>query len=496
MFCFNSRVRRCLWLPVMVLAIASIAPQSALAAVSISRAEVNNGSLRIEGRAIANRAITVDGVAMSTSDGSGAFRISRSSYAPPGDCTVDVNDGSVLTVARLTGCTVRTAPPPTAAPVITPDVAGFTANVGTPFLETFAFFPSSLENSPVVFRIESGALPAGLSLTPIPISSSSLFPVNGIRVQGTPITVQTSSFALRATDANGVTVTRTYTIAVGAPRPLTITPHEWGPLAEGSFQNLFLDGDGGVKPYSWSISAGALPPGMSVIQDAATVGLVRIGGTPTAAGTYAFTLRLADALGTTLDRAFSVSVSPPIVGVLQEVAVEPSVVGGATPIAAVRFSPAPGAGGASVALSSSNPGVAGVPAIITVPAGETIGAFPVTTSAVTATTIVTITATHAGVLLTTTLTVTPSTTTPPPATPDPDAVTITRAEYDSAKRQLRVEATSSRAGATLRVHVTSSNALIGTLSGGVGQFAVGSNPQSVTVRSSLGGMATLTVRAK
>lgn len=496
LLCVNSRVRRCLWLSVIVLAVASIAPQSALAAVSVSRAEVNNGSLRIEGRAIANRTITVDGVAMATSSGSGAFRISRSSYTPPSDCTVDVNDGSVLTVARLTGCTVTTAPP-TAAPYMTPDVAGFTANVGTPFLETFAFFPASLANSPVVFRIESGALPAGLALTPIPITSPRPFPENGIRVQGTPITVQTSSFVLRATDANGVTATRTYTIAVGAPRPLTITPHQWGPLAEGSPQNLFLDGDGGVKPYSWSISAGTLPPGMSVIQDAATVGLVRIGGTPTTAGTYAFTLRLTDALGTTLDRAFSASVSAPIVGVLHEVAVQPSVVGGATPIATVRFSPAPGSGGASVALSSSNPGVAGVPTTVTVPAGDTIGAFPVTTSAVTANTTVTITATHAGVTRSTTLTITPPpTTTPPPPTPDPDTVTITRVEYDSAKRQLRVEATSSRTGATLRVHMTSSDALIGTLAGGVGQFAVGSNPQNITVRSSLGGNATLTVRAK
>lgn len=478
-----------------VLLVAVMTP-AASADVAVSRAEIKGGQLRLEGSAVASRTISVDGTPLGTSDGGGDFRIERA-FTAPADCTVEVNDGSATPVsARLTGCTVSTAPPPT-TPVITPDVAGFTANVGTPFLETFAFGPDIA--SPVAFRIESGALPEGLALTPIPDTSDRPFPENGIRVQGTPTAEQPSTpFTLRATDANGVTATRTYTMTVDAPRPLTITPHEWGPLAEGSPANLFLDGDGGVKPYTWSISAGALPPGMSVIQDNATVGLVRIGGTPTTAGTYAFTLRLTDAHGTTLDRAFTLDVAPPEPGVLQEVAVTPSVVGGATPIASVRFSPAPGPGGASVALSSSNPGVANVPATVTVPAGETVGAFSVTTSAVTENTLVTITATHAGVTRTTTLTVTPPAPTAPPptTTPDPDAVTITRAEYDSDKGQLRVEATTSRTGATLHVHVTSSNALIGTLSGGDGEFSVAPNPQSITVRSSLGGSATRTVTAK
>ncbi len=67
---------------------------SAQAAVSVSRAEVSGTRLRIEGRATANRAITVDGVQMATSDGSGSFKIDRSGYTAPPDCTVDVNDGS------------------------------------------------------------------------------------------------------------------------------------------------------------------------------------------------------------------------------------------------------------------------------------------------------------------------------------------------------------------------------------------------------------------
>ena len=86
---------------------ALIVASVAEAAVSISRAELSGTQLRIEGQASPNRTITVDGVAMATSDGSGRFRIERSGFAAPADCTVDVNDGSATAAtARLSGCTV------------------------------------------------------------------------------------------------------------------------------------------------------------------------------------------------------------------------------------------------------------------------------------------------------------------------------------------------------------------------------------------------------
>ena len=80
---------------------------TAQAAVTISRAEVSGDRLRIEGSATASRPITVDGVQMTTSSSSGTFKIDRSGYRPPADCTVDVNDGSAAPVnVRLSGCTV------------------------------------------------------------------------------------------------------------------------------------------------------------------------------------------------------------------------------------------------------------------------------------------------------------------------------------------------------------------------------------------------------
>src|SRR5215213_4736291 len=66
--------------------------ESASAAVSVSRAEVSGTSLRLEGTATASRDITVDGVVMGRSDTGGRFRIDRTGYTAPADCTVDVND--------------------------------------------------------------------------------------------------------------------------------------------------------------------------------------------------------------------------------------------------------------------------------------------------------------------------------------------------------------------------------------------------------------------
>jgi len=99
------------------------------------------------------------------------------------------------------------------------------------------------------------------------------------------------------------------------------------------------------------------------------------------------------------------------------------------------------------------------------------------------------------VIKTALLTVTPP---PPPAA---DTVAIQVAEYAVGDQVLVVEATSTSSSATLKVFVTSTGALIGTLTnngGGsyTGQFSLPVNPQNITVNSSLGGSATSGVVAR
>src|SRR5215208_4305476 len=110
---FGAYTTRLAVVGMLVIIGALIVASVAQAAVSISRAELNGSQLRIEGQASANRTITVDGVTMGTSDGSGKFRIDKTGFIAPADCTVDVNDGSATaTTARLSGCTISSSPPP------------------------------------------------------------------------------------------------------------------------------------------------------------------------------------------------------------------------------------------------------------------------------------------------------------------------------------------------------------------------------------------------
>lgn len=147
-----------------------------------------------------------------------------------------------------------------------------------------------------------------------------------------------------------------------------------------------------------------------------------------------------------------------------------------------------------IALASSN-AAASVPASVTVSAGAISASFIVNTTAVSATTSATISGTFNGITRSATLSIDPNT------SPTTDTVRITRAEYETDKRLLRIEATSTSSSATLRVFVSSTGALLGTLSNnGGGQYkaelSVSTNPQNITVRSSLGGVATANVVLK
>lgn len=210
----------------------------------------------------------------------------------------------------------------------------------------------------------------------------------------------------------------------------------------------------------------------------------------------------------------------PTAAALSGLSVNPSTVtGGATSTGTVILTSAAPTGGFVVSLSSSDTGAATVPGSVTVPAGATSATFAVTTVTDSTNRSAVISAVGGGVTRTATLTVnassplaaspTPTAPRAPTATPArtptptmaPDSVAITRAEYDSGNRRLRVEATSSSASATLRVYVTSTNTLVGTLSNnGGGRYSAdlswSTNPQTITVRSSLGGSATASVVAR
>lgn len=183
----------------------------AQAAVSVTRAEVSGTKLRIEGRAAANRPITVDGVQMATSSGSGSFKISRSGYTAPADCTVDVNDGSATAAAvRLSGCTVTTPPPAPSvgltAITLSPtsvqggSTASATVKLTGPAPSGGALVRLASSNPAAVTVPATMTVPAGVDSYPTTVSTS-------------PVTATTSAVVSATYDG----VTRTATMTVTPP---------------------------------------------------------------------------------------------------------------------------------------------------------------------------------------------------------------------------------------------------------------------------------------
>ena len=129
---------------------------------------------------------------------------------------------------------------------------------------------------------------------------------------------------------------------------------------------------------------------------------------------------------------------------LQQITVSPSsVTGGSNTSAFVSLSGGAPIGGALVALSSSNPGVVGVPASVTVGEGTTAAGFTVTTAGVSSTTSVIITASYNGTSVTATATVTAAA--PPPPPPANVTLTVTASgtqwgnrRIDSERRQREI----------------------------------------------------------
>jgi hypothetical protein len=178
--------------------------------------------------------------------------------------------------------------------------------------------------------------------------------------------------------------------------------------------------------------------------------------------------------------------------VLSALAFNPaSVPGGNSAQGTVTLSGAAPAGGALVALARGRQLIVSVPSSVTVPAGAKIATFNVTTSAVSVLLTVNISASYGGVTKTATLTITPTA----------DNVNITRAAYSVRKELLTITATSTKATATLKAYVSSTGALIGTLNNDRGgdyslQISWLTNPQNITVKSSLGGTASHAVTSK
>ncbi|MBB1616513.1 IPT/TIG domain/outer membrane autotransporter barrel domain-containing protein [Pseudomonas sp. UMC65] len=111
------------------------------------------------------------------------------------------------------------------------------------------------------------------------------------------------SFTYTATNASGTSSPATVSITVGAPS-ITLSPGSLSNGTAGTPYSATLNATGGAVPYSYSITSGSLPTGLSL-----NTGTGAISGIPSAAGTSNLTITATDTNGATGSQAYSITIN-------------------------------------------------------------------------------------------------------------------------------------------------------------------------------------------
>jgi tetratricopeptide (TPR) repeat protein len=146
------------------------------------------------------------------------------------------------------------------------------------------------------WSVTSGTLPSGLSLNP----------ATGI-ISGTPSAAGTSNFTVSVADSATPprSVSTSLSILVAPAAPILDIANSLPNGNIGGPFNAFLTATGGKTPYTWNIVAGSLPAGLSL---AASTGAIT--GTPATAGSFTFTVQVADSSATSLTARQQFTLAP------------------------------------------------------------------------------------------------------------------------------------------------------------------------------------------
>jgi hypothetical protein len=211
--------------------------------------------------------------------------------------TITATDATKNTGSRAYALTITptAAPPITLSPTTLPD-----GTVGAPYAQTVTALGGV--GPPYTLSITAGTLPTGVTFT-------------GGLLSGTPAVAGAYTFTVTAVDSAGNPGSQAYTVTIltgSTPvPPITVSPPSLPNGVVGQPVQAPVTasgGDGG--PYTFAITAGALPPGLSM-----TNGGV-ISGTPTTPGPYSFTVTATDASGNGGTRSYTGAVSATPVPVL------------------------------------------------------------------------------------------------------------------------------------------------------------------------------------
>jgi hypothetical protein len=254
------------------------------------------------------------GLSMPAQSGSGTVITGNPTKAGTFNFTVKATDGGLTsTLAYQITVTVQGAP----------DQLQCTAANGSFLISGVCALPDAVLGLPYqghlatshhaggTLSVVAGALPPGLSLP-------ATFGPSGPIIGGTA-TQQgiepTYSFTVQGTGDQGQPLYQAYSIAVDQDAPLTIVLDSSGstfyPGTVGQALALDFFVSGGAAPYTWTVAAGKLPPGITLQTFAGPADANNeLAGTPTTAGTFTFTMRLTDYSGQQATQRFSLTIDP------------------------------------------------------------------------------------------------------------------------------------------------------------------------------------------
>ncbi len=162
------------------------------------------------------------------------------------------------------------------------------ASVGAAYNQTLT---AGGGQAPYTWSILSGNIPPGLQ-----------FSSSGI-ITGTPTRNGFFQFTVQVSDNGQRTASSTLSITVGGISVSTSSLPDAG-LGVAYLQNL--QALGGNAPYSWTLTSGSLPPGLTLSPSGALQGM------PTQVGTYQFSVQVSDATQTLAQKQLSINVVQPL----------------------------------------------------------------------------------------------------------------------------------------------------------------------------------------
>jgi hypothetical protein len=239
--------------------------------------------------------------ATSASGAAVTYSAPNSTGSPSSAATVILTATSVTDSRKNASVTLTVMPVPTP---VSPAPQWPTGNVGQYVVFDFSGWVQG-GVPPFAWSLDSGTVPPGMKLS-----------ANG-QIAGIPTATYSSTFTLTAADLGNpsISVNVPIGISIGPMLPLTMSPPP-GALPSGTVGQQYdkwrdpvfyewhygawIKATGGVQPYTFSWApalSSSLPPGISLTPFTGCGGpctIAVIGGTPTTAGTFSFSVTVTD----------------------------------------------------------------------------------------------------------------------------------------------------------------------------------------------------------